>query len=155
MSPILPSLEDSLMDIDSVRKALDDSGISDAIPLVDRAMKFWRAAARIQDAMPTRKLLSFITDSSLQTDGAREKMRERAASTEGNKAGEMLFLVLERINDFQKPAWLAKTYAAYLANKLSASDFRRIAAAVDIAFGDDHIALISSNDEISTITTLG
>jgi hypothetical protein len=61
----------------------------------------------------------------------------------------MLFLVLERLNDFQKPAWLAKAYAAYLANEISASDFRRIASAIDIAFSDDLVALISSNDEIS------
>ena len=53
-------------------------------------------------------------------------MRERAGSAEGKKVGEILFLVRERLNDF-----------------------RRVAAAVDIAFGADVAALIRSNDEIS------
>ena len=149
MPNMLPSIEESLTDLDNVLEALDDSPIGEAIPFVDRAIKIWRAVGKFRDAMLARKLLSFITDPSLQTDDARTRMRERAGSAEGRKVGEILFLVLERLNDFQKPAWLAKAYAAYLANEISASDFRRIASAIDIAFSDDLVALISSNDEIS------
>ena len=39
MPNILPSIEESLTDLDSVLKALDDSAIGEAIPFVDRAIK--------------------------------------------------------------------------------------------------------------------
>ena len=71
-------------------------------------------------------------------------MRERAESQEGKKIGETLFLVLERLTDLQKPLWLANVYAAYLADELKSSDRRRLASAIDTAFGDDLIELISS-----------
>lgn len=149
MPNILPSIEESLTDLDSVLKALDDSAIGEAIPLVDRAIKIWRAAGNFRDAMLARKLLSFITDPSLQTTEARARMREHTESEEGKKIGEMLFLVLERLNDMQKPTWLAKAYAAYLADEISASDFRRIASAIDMAFCDDLSELITSHEELA------
>ena len=144
MPNILPSIEESLCDLESVLKALDDSSIGEAIPFVDRAIKIWRAAGKFRDAMLARKLLSFITDPSLQTAEARTRMREQTESEEGKKIGETLFLVLEGLNDMQKPAWLAKAYAAYLASEISASEFRRMASAIDIAFSDDLIALITT-----------
>jgi hypothetical protein len=71
-------------------------------------------------------------------------MRERAESEERKKIGETLFLVLERLTDLQKPLWLAKAYAAYLANELTSSDLRRLASPIDTAFWDDLIELIES-----------
>lgn len=151
MPNILPSIEESLTDLDGLLKALDDSAIGEAIPFIDRAIKVWRTAGKFRDAVLARKLLSFITNASLQTADARARMREHAESEEGKKIGETPFPVLDRLNDMQKPVWLAKSYAAYLSDEFSASDFRRLASAIDIAFSDDLIALIttaepSSND---------
>ena len=149
MPNMLPSIEESLTDLDNVLEALDDSPIGEAIPFVDRAIKIWRAAGKFRDAMLARKLLSFITDPSLHTADARARMRERAESKDSEKVGEMLFLVLERLNDMQKPTWLARSYAAYLADEITANDFRRIASAIDIAFCDDLSELITSHEELA------
>ena len=146
MTDILPSIDEALTDLDGVLKTLADSAIGEAIPFIDRAIKVWRAAGKFRDAMLARKLLSFISDPALQTADARARMREHAESEEGKRIGEALFLVLDRLNDMQKPVWLAKSYAAYLANEISVSNFRRLASAIDIAFRDDLIALISTTE---------
>jgi len=142
MTDILSLFVEALTDPASVLDALENSAIGEAIPFVDRIIKFWRVAGKFRDAMLARKLLSFITDPSLQTRATRAQMRERAESDECQKIGETLFFVLERLNDMQKPGWLAKAFAAYLAGEFGESDFRRLAAAIDIAFSDDLIALI-------------
>lgn len=144
MNGIVSPIEEALTNADEVWQALDDSAIADAIPIFDRVVKVVRAANRIGDSLLAAKLFSFIRDPSLHTPEARAKMRERAESEDSKKIGETLFLVLERLNDMYKPVWLAKAYAAYLAGEISASDCRRLSAAIDIAFGDDLIALITS-----------
>jgi hypothetical protein len=75
-------------------------------------------------------------------------MRQRAESEDAKKTGETLLLVIERLNDMQKPTWLAKVFAAYLAGEVRASDLRRLAAAIDTAFGDDLIELITSPERL-------
>jgi hypothetical protein len=71
-------------------------------------------------------------------------MRERAESEEGKRVGEPLLLVLERLSDMLKPSWLARCFAAYLAGEITASNLRRLAVAIDAAFGDDLLELIKS-----------
>lgn len=148
MNDLVPSLEEALTNADEVWEALDHSAIAEAIPIVDRIVKIWRAGETIRGALFAARLLSFIRDSSLHTPEARARMRERAESEDGKQVGETLLLVLERLNDMQKPTWLAKVFAAYLAGEIKASDMRRLASAIDIAFGDDLIALITASEAL-------
>lgn len=148
MTDIMSPIEQALTHAEDVLEALDHSAIAEAIPFVERAVKVWRAGSKFRDAMLARKLLSFISDPSLQNPDTRAQMRERAKSEDGRKIGEMLFLVLERLNDLQKPEWLAKVYAAYLAGEFMATDFRRVTSAIDIAFADDLNELINSPETL-------
>lgn len=149
VTDLLSPFEQALTRAEELFDALDHSAIAEVIPFAGRVVKLWRAGRRGRDYLFAAKLLSFITDPSLQTPEARKRMRERAESDEAKKIGEALFLILERLSDMQKPTWLAKVYAAYLAGELKASDMRRLASAIDMAFGDDLIELIKSPAEMS------
>lgn len=144
MTEILSSIEAAVANAEETWDALADSGIAEVIPVAGRIVKIWRAAHDVRDALFAAKLRAFITDPSLQAPEARATMRERAESDEAKKIGETLLLVIEGLNDMQKPIWLSKAYAAYLADEIKASDLRRLMAAIDIAFGDDLIELINS-----------
>jgi hypothetical protein len=144
MTDILSSVEQAVTHPEETWDALASSDIATVIPVAGRFVKVWRGIHDFRAALFAAKLRAFITDPSLQTPEARARMRERAESEEAKKIGETLFLVLERLSDLQKPLWLAKVYAAYLAKELKSSDLRRLASAIDTAFGDDLIELISS-----------
>ncbi|MGH2448379.1 MAG: hypothetical protein ACREU3_04160 [Steroidobacteraceae bacterium] len=144
MIDIVSPMEEAITNADEVWEALGHSAVAEAIPIIDRLVKVLRATKRISDSLLAAKLLSFVRDPSLQTPEARAQMRERARSEDAKKIGETLFLVLERLTDMQKPKWLAKVFAAYLCGEITASDIRRLSSAIDIAFGDDLIELISS-----------
>ena len=144
MTEILSSIEAALTHAEEMWDALESSEIATVIPVAGRIVKVWRAAHDVRDALFAAKLHAFITDPSLQSPEARERMRERAESEDAKKIGATLLLVVERLNDMQKPTWLAKVFAAYLADEIKASDLRRLMSAIDMAFGDDLITLISS-----------
>jgi hypothetical protein len=144
MNDIMSAIEEAVTHGEEMWEALAHSPIGEAIPVAGHFVKLWRAARDVRASLFAVKLLSFIQDPSLQTSEARACMRERAESQEGKKIGEALFLILERLTDLNKPLWLAKVYAAYLAGEVKGSDLRRLSSAIDAAFGDDLIALISS-----------
>jgi hypothetical protein len=144
MTEILSSIEAVVTRAEDTWDALESSELATVIPVAGHIVKIWRAAHTVRDALFAAKLLSFIRDPSLQTREARERMRERAESDEGKRIGEALFLILERMNDMLKPAWLARCYAGYLAHQITATDLRRLASAIDIAVGDDLLALLTA-----------
>jgi hypothetical protein len=148
MTEILSSIEAAVTRAEETWDALSDSGIGEVIPAAGHIVKIWRVAHDVRDALFAAKLRAFITDPSLQTPEARATMRERAESEEAKKIGETLLLVIERLNDMQKPIWLSKVYAAYLADEIKASDLRRLMSAIDMAFGDDLIELINSPEAL-------
>jgi hypothetical protein len=148
MTEILSSIEEVVTHTEETWEALAHSGIAEVIPGVGVAIKVWRGAHKAADALLAAKLLAFIRDPSLQKPDTRAKMREQAESPESKKIGETLFLVLDRLTDMQKPLWLAKVYAAYLDGELKSTDLRRLASAIDLAFGDDLIELINSPETL-------
>lgn len=149
MTDIPSFVEQAVTHSEEMWDALANSSIAFVIPAAKWLVKGWRGVHDLRADLFARKLLDFITDPSLQTPEARARMKERAESDEAKKTGEALFLILERLSDMQKPTWLAKVYAAYLAGELKSSDMRRLASAIDTAFGDDLIVLINSPAEFS------
>lgn len=108
MNEILSSIEAVVTHAEETWDALESSEIATVIPVAGHLVKFWRVAHDVRDALFAAKLRVFITDPSLQTSDARARMRERAESEDAKKVGETLLLVVERLNDMQKPLWLAK-----------------------------------------------
>ncbi len=145
----LPSLlEDAVEQGDEIWQEIEHCPVTDAIPVIRRFVKIWRGINDIRTRVLAAKLRGFVCDPSLQSPETREQMRQRAESPEGKKIGQTLFMVLERLTDLNKPRWLAKLFAGYLLGELTASELRRLAAAVDLAFGDDLIALLVAREPI-------
>ena len=145
----LPSLLENAIDSsDVVWREIEHCPVTEEIPLVKQFVKIWRGVNDIRTRILAAKLRGFVCDPSLQSPEMREKMRERVESDEGKKIGQTLFMVLERLTDLNKPLWLAKLFAGYLLGELTASELRRLASAVDLAFGDDLIALLVAREPV-------
>lgn len=133
---------DLVMDNDAVK----------AVPVVGTAFKICKGLDDLRSKSLAAKLARFLTDPALQAEKIKEKLRDSLATSveECQKIGEVLFLVLERMTDLDKPSVLAKVFASYLDGIISSAELRRLAHAIDSAFMDDLNKLIDSENPIKT-----
>lgn len=115
------------------------NGFLKDLPVVGIIFKSLHAAKNIHDRMFIAKVARFMLSLKDVSEKDRERFKERLMQDPKfkKKVGETLCLVLERLDDVDKPEILARVFKAYLADKIGFSDFRRLASAIDIAFIDD------------------
>ena len=124
---------------------LTDNEAVKAVPVVGTAIKVLKGFDDVRDRALAAKLEKFVQDPSLQSDGARDKLRNGISTDaqEAIKVGETLFLVLDKMTDLDKPSLLARVFRAYLDGLITSVDLRRLAHAIDGAFTDDLVSLES------------
>jgi hypothetical protein len=72
------------------------------------------------------------------------KMREDSSK---KKVGEMLILLIDRFSDFDKPAYLAYCFIAYIEGQITLDDFIRLGTAIDLSYSPDLKNFIENSDE--------
>lgn len=139
-----PLLEATLESGEVVLDALMNGDALADIPFIGTAVKVCRAKDTIRDRIFAVKLQGFIECLQKITQKEKDKMREKIASNpeEAGKVGETLVMVLEQITDLNKPSVLAKLFLCYIEEIISANELRRLAQAINIAFGDDLILFL-------------
>lgn len=122
--------------------ATDNEAIR-AVPVIGTALRVLHGIDDVRSRAFAAKLRKFIDAPELHTEKTRAKLKDGIASSSDNaeKIGETLFLVLERMTDLEKPALLARVFAAYLDGVIDSALLRRAAHAMDAAFTDDLLAL--------------
>jgi hypothetical protein len=60
-----------------------------------------------------------------------------ADSKKATKLGETLVLLLDRLDDMEKPHMVAQVFAAFVRGKITFEVFRRLAAAIDLGSLED------------------
>lgn len=127
--------------------ATDNEAVK-AVPVIGTAFKLARGLDDLRSRLLAAKLARFLTAPSMQLEASKAKMRRKVIESpdEANAVGEALFLVIERLIDMDKPTALAKVYLAYLDNIVSATQLKRLAQAIDLAFGEDLAALLEAQE---------
>lgn len=110
-----------------------DEGILKEIPVIGIAAKVYSAGATISGKLFERKVLKFLYElnrislqnrddfvAKIQNDPKHEK-----------KVGEHLIILLERLDDMEKPKIIAKIFAEYIEDKIDFEMFLRLSSAVD------------------------
>ena len=118
--------------------ALLEEGTLRDVPVLGSALGAYRSGRAVRDYLFVRKLYRFLNE----LDGLDEEeiaaMKERLENAkESKRVGEQLLLLLDRMDDFDKPTFLARAFLAYLRGRIAYEDFGRIGRAVDRAFADD------------------
>jgi hypothetical protein len=139
-------VEAFLQNVEAAADLLTDNEAVKAIPVVGTAVKLCQGLDDIRARALAAKLQAFIAEPHLQSPAASEKIKRKLAtnSEEFGSVGEVLFLVLERLIDLDKPQILAKVFVAYLDEAVSQSELKRLAQAVDLAFGEDLLAFLNA-----------
>jgi hypothetical protein len=109
------------------------------IPVLGTLTKLARLGLTVRDRLFLSKVSRFLT--SLPT--AREaEWREFQSKMQADqkfvqRTGEVLVLLLERMNDLEKPQLLAKVFEAYRSGLLTFEEFRRLGEVIDAAYIED------------------
>jgi hypothetical protein len=120
-----PDLEDLAQDFGEV--ALDSilkDGILKDIPVVSSIVGVAKAAISIRDKLLVKKLLHFLHELSDTTEEERRNFLQEFEKDpkEQRKVGENLILLLDRLDNMDKPAMVAKLLKAYIKREIENYD---------------------------------
>jgi hypothetical protein len=135
-----PEAKDLAIDLgDFELGALLNEGVLQEIPgikIVIAVRKTWTA---IHDQLFLRKVAGFLAACPRFTAAEKETfVREHLSDAKKAKnLGEAIVLILDKLDDLEKPEILAKFFAAFVRGEINLETFRRLAAATDIGFLED------------------
>ena len=141
--PIAEDLERSLVDpnLASMGKdygellldtVMDDPSLK-AIPVFGTLIGLYKASKTISDRILMKKLVSFLRElRDIPAETRREQIRKLSDDPKySGTVGETLFLLLDKQNNIDKPALLARGFRAYLLGVIPYEVFLRLAHALD------------------------
>lgn len=147
-----PQLGDIMLELSEVGlDQLLDVGFIRDLPVVGGLAKIFKAGLDVRDRLFLAKVAKFLF-------GLREVPEKDRISFEKKilndpkfkqKVGQTLVLLLDRLDDLEKPAIVGKCFSCYLSDKVTFSQFRRLSSAINLAFIDDLKALLDLKVESS------
>jgi hypothetical protein len=129
------SLDLAEMTIDSFL----DQGIIREIPILKTVVSFFKSGICLRDALFLHKVTKFLLCLNNVSEENKQKFFQNLDENpnEIKKLGNTLVMIIERLDDLDKPEFLAKIFIAYINEKINFSEFRRLARAIDKACLDD------------------
>ena len=123
-------------------------GLFSAVPVFSSALKILKVGDSYRDRMFAAKLLAFISEVETLTPDQRQATAYKLTKDdEGKKAGETLLLILDKLNDMDKPALLGFLLRKFGEGRITPVELRRLACAIDTAFADDLSAFFDESVE--------
>ncbi len=123
--------------------AFMDEGVLKEVPILKTVLAARKTWTAIHDQLFLRKVAGFIRASPRFTQTERESFAREYLDdpTKAKKLGDAIVLILDKLDDLDKPEMIAKIFAALVRGKIEKETFRRLAAAIDIGFIADLRAL--------------
>ena len=141
-SPELKNLAVEVAEV-GLDQLLDEEVLKD-LPIVGGFVRAYKTALSIRDRTFFNKVTRFLIKLNSISDEEKKGFREDIKSDPKlrRRVGETLLLVLDRLDDLEKPEILAVMFKEYLSNGMDFTLFKRLASAIDIAFIEDLKAYI-------------
>ena len=128
---------------DSALHSLLDDGVGKEIPVLKSIIACRKTWAAIHDQLFLQKVLSFLQACPKFTETERKKFLDKCLSApkKTTQLSRAIVLILDKLDDLDKPKLLARAFAALVRDRIPLETFRRLAAAIDIGFVEDLLAL--------------
>jgi hypothetical protein len=112
---------------------LFDDGVLREIPVIGTLKALFNIGVGIRDHLFIKKLIRFL---SVISDVPKEQRQRQIdemdnSSEESKRVGETVMLLLDKANDMQKPALMAKAFRAYLLGEIDVTSLHRLWYAID------------------------
>lgn len=139
---------DSLRDLsaDSVEVLLDsllqDGPVKD-VPVIGTVLKSYGVFKSIKERLFLRKLLNFLAELKLCSPDKRKDLVSRLGIDRGSeyKVGETVLLLMERLDDINKPTIIGKLFSACAEGRISENELFRLCSIVERTYIGDLRAL--------------
>jgi hypothetical protein len=130
----LPDLRDAVVDLAEV--GLDElrlEGPARDVPVLGTIVRLVATAGSVRDLVFTRKVVRFLARVSQIPPAERAAFVSENLSDPGKRrrVGEALVLLLDRLDDMQKPDLLGLIFGAYVIGRIDLPTFQRLAAGLD------------------------
>lgn len=135
---------------DIAEVALDsllDDGILKDLPIIGTIVSVYNGAMDIRDRIFIAKIARFLFRLSDVPIEQRRLFEERVSADQKlkRKVGVTLALLLDRLDDIEKPDFVAWCFGAYLNATITFDVFRRMSSAIDVAFVEDLKAICNED----------
>lgn len=130
-------------------RLLDDGLVKD-IPIVGTIFSAGKAIVGIKDRLFLKKVIYFISELSEISQSKRKEMIERI-NTSGDyklKVGEKLLFIIERCEDHEKAAIIAKMFAAFIKEQITYEEFLRAASIIDRVMQNDLLWVLENANDL-------
>jgi hypothetical protein len=119
------------------------SGALDGVPVVGTMVSIARTGNAIRDLVFQRKVLAFLASFGTETDptARQEFVRKIEEQDNGQRFGETILLLLERMDDLSKPVIVGRLVAAAARGDMLLKEALRLSRIVDRAFIEDLVLL--------------
>lgn len=109
-----------------------DEGVLKELPVVKSILAFRKTWNEIGDQLFLRKVASFVLATPKFTqEEINIFVADHWRGEEAKRLGGTLVLILNRLDDLEKPVMLAKVFAAFVRGYINRDAFTRLAAAID------------------------
>ncbi len=110
-----------------------NDGILRDIPIINTMTKLIKIGVTIKDFLFIKKLFKFLTSLREINLEDRKKLitKLEADPIYNQKVGENILILLDRMDNLQKPKFMAKAFKAYLYDKINGIELQRINYAID------------------------
>lgn len=128
-----PELADLTADLAEVGlDLLLDDGVVRDVPVLATLIGFYRSAGTIRNHIFAKKALRFLTKLGSIPVAEREQFVQKYSDPKGRRRlGEALVLLLDRLDDMNKPEALARLFAAFIKGRYDMETFLRLSSALD------------------------
>lgn len=115
------------------------SGALDGVPIVGTLVSIARSGAAIRDLVFQRKVIAFLTSFANESDptSRKEFVRKIEEQGDGQRFGETIVLLLERMDDLFKPVIVGRLMAAAARGDVTLVEALRLGRIIDRAFIED------------------
>ena len=129
--------------------ALMSSGVLREIPLLGSVVKLANAGRAIADRILLAKLLRFVQGVEDVSDDERREFAYRMKTDDNfrERVGESVLLAIDKVDDLDKPAILARALRALVRRKIELAAFRRLTSAITTGYSADLHDLVESGNE--------
>lgn len=122
----------------SIDKTLDEGLLKD-IPWVGWIFKAKKTYITLSDRILLSKIVKFLISLGDIPQGKKEEFSNKIKNDKKfrEKVGSTLFIILDKLDDLEKPFILSQIFTSYLKGYISFNDFHRLSDALSIAFIED------------------
>ena len=131
-----------------------DEGLLKELPAIKHLIGFIKAGKNIRDKLFLKKILLFHRELNNVPQENRKKFVDKMEKQENirRRVGEALLLILERLDDMEKPVLIAKIFASYIKEEIDYTTMKRLITIVDRAVLSDLYFFAMFFDGIETGT---